>query len=55
MVDRDGIVSQSEDTVKLAEREREPGLLGRLGKVLILDDKITDGDSVPGNEALKRA
>lgn len=55
VVDRDSIVGETQDTVKLAKGESESGLLGRLGKVLVLDRKITDGDGVLRDEALERS
>ena len=55
MVDRDSVVGQAEDTVKLAKGKGKSGLLGGLGKVLVLDAQVTDGDSVLGNKALERS
>lgn len=55
MVDRDGVVGETEDTVKLAKGKRESGLLGGLGKVLVLDGEIADNDGVLRDKALERA
>lgn len=45
----------TKDTVKLAERERESWLLGRLSKVLLLDDEVAHLEDIVRDEALKRA
>lgn len=51
--DRDGVVGQSEDTIKLAEREGESGLDGRLGKVLVLDGEVTNGENIVGDDSFE--
>lgn len=55
MIDRDGVIAHTEDTVELAESEGETGLLGGFGEVLLLNHDIADGHGVLRNEALKRA
>lgn len=55
VVDRDGVVTETEDTVKLAESESKSGLFGRLGKVLVLDCNVADGHGIARDKALERA
>lgn len=55
VVDRDGVIAHTEDTVELAESKGESWLLSGLGKVLLLDGQVTDGDGVLGDEAFERA
>ena len=53
--DRDGVVAQSKDTIKLAKGKRQTGLLDRLAKVLALYDSSTDLDIVVADDALERS
>jgi len=55
VVHRDGVVRETEDTVKLAKGKGESGLFGRLGKVLVLDGEVADDDRVLRDKALERA
>ena len=52
-VDGDGIVSETQDTIKSAESEGKTWLLGGFRKHLILDLKITNGHMVLGNVSSK--
>jgi hypothetical protein len=54
VVNRDSVITETEDTVKLAKGESESGLLGSLGELLLLDSKVTNDDSVRGDETLER-
>lgn len=40
---------------ELSESERQPRLVRRLGKVLLLDGEVTDGKSVLGDDTLEGA
>lgn len=55
VVDRDGIVGETKDTVELTKGKSESWLFGCLGKVLVFDGKITDDDSVLRDKALERS
>lgn len=55
MVDRDSVVSETENTIEFTKGKCESGLLGSLGKVLVLDAQVTDSDGVLRNESLKGA
>lgn len=50
LVDTDGVVAKTEDTVEPAEGESKTRLVGRLGEVLVLDGEITDLDGVLRDE-----
>jgi hypothetical protein len=52
LVDTDGIVTQTEDTVESAESESKTRLLGGLTKELVLDLDVTNLDSVLGDVTL---
>lgn len=53
MVDRDGVVTKTQNTVKATKGEGQARLVGGLGEVLILDGNVANRYSVAGNEALK--
>lgn len=50
---RDGVVAETEDTVKFAKRKGKSGLLGSLCKVLVFDGEVADRDDVTRDEALE--
>ncbi|KAI3486309.1 hypothetical protein L1887_50203 [Cichorium endivia] len=54
-VDRDRVVGQAEDAVKLAKGERQAGLAGGLGEVLALDGEVADLEHVVRDNALHGA
>ena len=54
-VDRDGVVSKTQDAVKLAKGKRQTGLAGRLGKVLALDSEVANLENIVGDDALHGA
>lgn len=54
VLDRDGVVREAEDTVKLSKRKRESRLLCRLAKVLVLDLEVADGQDIVRNDPLHR-
>ena len=49
---RDGVICQTEDSVKLAESKRQSGLLGRLTKQLVLDLQVADLEHIFADVAL---
>lgn len=71
MVDRDGVIAKTKDTVEpmaiefrkqwgnsqhsLSKGEGETRLLSSLSEVQVLDRKVTDSQDVPRHEALHRA
>lgn len=50
-VDGDGVVGQTKDAIKAAKGKSKAGFAGGLGKVLILDLEVTDGENIVGYEA----
>lgn len=50
LVDGDGIVAETQDTVEAAEGEGQTGLTSGLSKVLSLDLEVTDGEVIIGDE-----
>ena len=55
LVDRDGIVSETQDTVEPAEGESKTGLLSSLSEELVLDLEITNGYGILGDEPAQAA
>jgi hypothetical protein len=55
VVDRDGVIGQTQDTIEATEGESQTGLLGSLGKVLALDLEVTDLDIIVGDETRQAA
>lgn len=55
LVDGDGVVSETKDTIEAAEGESQSWLLSGLGEVLSLDLEIADGELVVGDEPLHAA
>lgn len=53
VVDGDGVVCQSKDTVEFTKGKSESRLFGGFGKVLVLDGKVTDDDSVLRDETFE--
>lgn len=51
-VNGDAVKCEAEDAIKLSECESEAGLRGRLCKVLMLYDEVSDAESVLGDEPL---
>jgi hypothetical protein len=49
-VDRDSVVAETQNAVKPAKGESQTRLAGGLGKVLVLNADVTDGNSVLGDE-----
>ena len=52
LVDTDGIITQTEDTVESAKSESKTGLLGGFTEELVLDLDVTNLDSVLGDVTL---
>jgi hypothetical protein len=50
VVDGYGVIT--EDTVEFTESKSKSGLFGGLSEILVLDNNITDSDSVPRDEPL---
>lgn len=50
VVDRDGVIGQTQDTIEATESESQTGLLGSLGKVLALNLEVADLDIIVGDE-----
>lgn len=55
LVDRDGVIPKTHNTVETAECESKTGFRGGLCEVLVLDGKITNADCVLANVARKLA
>lgn len=55
LVDGNGVVTKTEDTVEAAEGKGKAGLASSLGKVLLLDLKVANGDVILGDETSQAA
>lgn len=55
LVDGDGVVAQTQDTVEAAKGKGQARLAGRLSEVLVLDLQIADLKDVIGDEAAQAA
>lgn len=55
LVDGDGVEAQTQDTVEAAKGEGQTRLLGRLGKVLVLDLQVADRQSILRHETAQAA
>lgn len=55
LVHRDGVETETEDTIEFAKGESQTRLAGGLGKVLVLDFEVTDGDNIVRDKALQAA
>ena len=55
LVDADGIIAETHDTVESAESEGKTRLRGSFGEILILDGEISDPHSVSGDETAQAA
>ena len=51
LVDGDGVVAKTHDTVEAAKGKGKAGLRGSLGKVLVLDLQVANLEDIVGNEA----
>lgn len=51
LVDGDGVVAETQDTVETAKGKGQTGLAGRLREELVLDLQVTDGNDVLRDEA----
>jgi hypothetical protein len=54
VVDRNGVVCETEDTIEFTESKCESWLFGGFSKVLVLDCKIADGDGILRDVSLER-
>jgi hypothetical protein len=52
--DRDGVITETKDSVKLAKGKGKTGLLYRLAKILVLNDDAANLKIVITNDTLKR-
>ena len=52
LVDRDGIIGQSQNPIEFPKGERQTGLLGGLPEQLVLDDQIRDSECILADETL---
>jgi hypothetical protein len=52
LVDRDGIIGQSQNPIEFPKGERQTGLLGGLSEQLVLDNKVRDYECVLADETL---
>lgn len=50
-----GVIAQTQNTVEAAEQEGQARLAGSLGEILVLDLKVADGDDIVGDETLQAA
>lgn len=55
MVDGDGVIAQSKNTVESAKGKSQARLAGGLGKVLALNLEVANGQDVVGDEARQAA
>jgi len=55
VVNRDGVITESEDSVEFGDNKGESGFSGGFSEVLVLDLKASDGDGVLADEASQRS
>lgn len=55
LIDGDGVVSQTQDTIETAESEGQTGLAGGLGKVLLADLQVADLQGILRDETAQTA
>lgn len=55
LIDRNGVIAETKDSIKSAEGESQAGFLSCLSKVLILDFQVTNGHDIVGDKTRQAA